>query len=360
MAIKSQTLLSDSLVTPAVQPWMTPFNSAGGSSKAQTKPPVSRRETGVQEALDIANVYRCRSASKAFLAIFGDYVIIGTCIAVSQIAHYSPHILSPWPHAIYGFAVLIISSRLRGLENLVHEASHNNLFSNPKFHSTFEFLYAFPVFRLLDDYRHSHMIHHKHLGDPNKDPDVIRLYELGLYRIRDKPIWYLFGVPLTGFLTYDSLNSLCLEFWKSPTSRRTKSVYWLTILVTLTYTRTLHLFAYYYLVSFLLILPITRYWAEASEHVGLDLRGTFGSSRNNLGWMHRWYMHPHSDGYHAVHHLHSKVPFHKLPVAHEALMKGSQEFKAQTVVSRGMGETFWQMATQKMVVKDMEGASKWE
>ncbi|KAJ7819226.1 hypothetical protein B0H13DRAFT_2378493 [Mycena leptocephala] len=50
---------------------------------------------------------------------------------------------------------LVISSRLRAFEHMVHEASHNNLFTLARAHEWFEFTYAFPVFRTL------HVEHHK-------------------------------------------------------------------------------------------------------------------------------------------------------------------------------------------------------
>lgn len=63
-------------------------------------------------------------------------------------------------------------------------------------------------------------------------------------------------------------------------------------------------------------------------------------------------MHPHNDGYHAVHHLHAQVPFHQLPRAHEALMSENDAFRTKTVVSTGFAETFRQMTSKKITVKN--------
>ncbi|KAJ3154579.1 hypothetical protein HDU89_007817 [Geranomyces variabilis] len=242
---------------------------------------------------------------------------------------------------------------MRAFENLVHEASHYNLFTSPRAHEILEFLYAFPVFRLLQDYRRSHQIHHKHLGDPTRDPDVIRIKEIGLDHLPDRFGWLLFGLPATGYLTYEYLTTTFAEFWTTASSKGSKIAYWTIVLAAVSATHAAAYFTLYYLVPLFIILPVTRYWAEASEHAALDLTGDFGNSRSNIGLAHLWFMHPHNDGYHAVHHLDARVPFHALPIAHEQLMQENAEFKAKAVVSRGFVQTFKQMRVMKMVIKDM-------
>ncbi|MCJ1273785.1 hypothetical protein MMC21_001578 [Puttea exsequens] len=311
----------------------------------------NQTSTPYRRASRIADGFRQRVASRACVAIFSNYCCIAVCIAAAESACRTAGVPRWLAVSVYLLGVLIIASRLRGFENLVHEASHNNLFPNAQLHERLEFLYAFPVFRLLQDYRRSHMMHHKHLGDPTKDPDAIRIQELGLDNLSDRPILSLIGIPLTGFLTYEYCTTTLLDFWTTPDRRRMKTAYWTSIALALYQTNSFRLFAYYYVVPLLIVLPITRYWAEASEHVGLDMTSTFGNSRSNTGFFHRWYLHPHNDGYHAVHHLQSKIPFHALPRAHQSLMVASPEFKQKTVVSRGVLETFGQMSMSKTVMK---------
>lgn len=60
------------------------------------------------------------------------------------------------------------------------------------------------------------MVRHKHLGDPSKGPDAIRIHEFGLDSLFSRPMWYLYGVPMTGFLTYDYCTTTVLEDWTTP------------------------------------------------------------------------------------------------------------------------------------------------
>lgn len=312
---------------------------------------MTSHNASAKQALAIAKTYHGRSSRKAFTAIATNYLVVATCVAVSQWAFGSFYITAYGSKSVYVLAIIIIASRMRAMENLVHEASHNNLFPHSHLHARLQFLYGFPVFRIWEDYRNSHMIHHKYLGDSRKDPDLLRLYQLGLHRLPEKPVWFLVGLPATGFLTYEYLTTTFWEFWFSSSCRRSKSAYWLAIAFAMWYTATLKQFVYYYMVPMLFILPTTRYWAEISEHLGLDLRNEFGSSRTNVGFFHQWYLNPHNDGYHAVHHLYSQVPFYLLPEAHRRLMDASDEYGTKSVISFGVLEAFHQMATNPTINK---------
>lgn len=313
-------------------------------------------DASVQQALAVAKEYRIRNSLKASVAIANNYLVSASCIAVVEWAFRTSHMSAATSYTLYLLSILIIATRMRAMENLVHEASHNNLFSSAPLHQRFQFLYAFPVFRVLEDYRRSHMAHHKHLGDPQKDPDVVRLQDLGLDRLPERPVWYLLGLPMTGYLTYEYLTTTFREFWGSPSSRVSKLVFWFAALLAVWWTATFREFAYYYLIPFLAVLPVTRYWAEIAEHLGLDLREGFGSSRTNIGFLHMWLLNPLNDGYHAAHHLCGQIPFHLLPEAHDHLMKASTAFAASSTISHGMLETFVQIATKKTLFKEVAGA----
>ncbi|KAL8899963.1 MAG: hypothetical protein Q9207_005924 [Kuettlingeria erythrocarpa] len=322
-----------------------PFVSSQPQSKA----------IAMQHALAITKTYRGRSWLWTTASIMNDYVAITAYVLLSLSASRASFISPALARLVYVLSTLLIASRLRALENLVHEASHNNLFPSTPLHERLQFLYAYPVFRLVQDYRRSHLIHHKHLGDRSKDPDIIRLYGLGLDNLPDKPFWYLCGLPMTGYLTYEYLTTTFWEFWASSSSRASKTVFWMLISVAVANMHACQNFAYYYLVPFFIILPVTRYWAEVSEHLGLDLQGDFGGSRTNVGFLHRWYLNPHNDGYHAVHHLCSQVPFYLLPQAHASLVNGSDQFARWSAISHGVWETIRQMKESETILKGADG-----
>ena len=316
-------------------------------------PKLDSTDASLQQALAVAKIYRERKSLKAAWAIATNYMVSASCVAIVESAFRTSQMPAVISYAFYYLSLLIIASRMRAMENLVHEASHSNLFSSAPLHQRSQFLYAFPVFRVLEDYRRSHMVHHKHLGNPQKDPDILRLHALGLDHLPERPVGYLLGMPMTGYLTYEYLMTTFREFWGSPSCRWSKSVFWFAVLLVVWWTDTFRIFAYYYLIPFFAVLPVTRYWAECAEHLGLDLREQFGSSRTNIGILHMWLINPLNDGYHAAHHVCGQIPFHLLPEAHDHLMKASTEYAKKTTISRGMVETFVQIATKKTIFKEV-------
>ncbi|KAK8118035.1 uncharacterized protein PG998_006316 [Apiospora kogelbergensis] len=309
-------------------------------------------------AMKVANGFRARDDGKALLAILANYAVIGTCVAVSERAWAVTSLETPalgW--AAYTAACVLIASRMRGFECLVHEASHYNLFETPATHYALQWLYSFPIFRVLEDYRQSHLTHHQRLGDATRDPDLIRIVALGLDHAPDAPIYYLLFLPLSGYIHWEYLTTTFADYWAIRAGYPNKAIFWLVVLAAaVVHAPTARLLSLYYAVPFFIILPVLRYWAEAAEHIGLDLTRKFGHSRSNLGFVHKWLMNPHNDGYHAVHHLHAQVPFHQLPSAHTALLNQNEAFAKRSAQSDGFFESMLQMARNRTIMK--RGAEK--
>ncbi|KAJ7844489.1 hypothetical protein B0H13DRAFT_2364221 [Mycena leptocephala] len=158
---------------------------------------------------------------------------------------------------IYSLVALVISSRLRAFEHMVHEASHNNLSTLARAHEWFEFTYAFPVFRTL------HVDHHKYLGDPVRDSDVIRLIDYGF--ISDTPMsasrktWLILGLPWTGWFQYEYINTLFTGFWMDSSSYPSKLIYWIAVLSAVHFSDRWTEFGWYYVIPWLGIFPIIRW-----------------------------------------------------------------------------------------------------
>ncbi|KAK0448348.1 fatty acid desaturase-domain-containing protein [Desarmillaria tabescens] len=318
-----------------------------------------------REAFAITTRHKARDNVMGALTILNNYVVFAACVWMCEYvaSHYS-NVRLWW--ATYIPAIIVISSRMRAMEHLVHEASHNNIFTNPRAHEYTEFLYAFPVFRLLKVFRTLHLEHHKYLGDPVRDADVVRLQYLGF--IGDERLsaarfsWLIFGLPFSGWLHYEYVVTLFTEFWTSPASYPWKVIYWVTVLTAVHLSNKWSGFALYYVVPWFGVLTITRYWAEVGEHLGMDMTGNFGNSRTNDGFLQRWWIHPLNDGLHAAHHLNSQVPFHKLRRAHKELMREVPAYREKNTMSNGITETFWQIYECPTVIKAVaeQGQAEWQ
>jgi fatty acid desaturase len=169
--------------------------------------------------------------------------------------------------------------------------------------------------------------------------------------------WFVFGLPLTGWFHYEYLSTLFLEFWTSPTSYPSKVIYWSVVLTTVQLYGKWPGFAMYYIVPVFGILPVTRWWAELGEHLGLDMTGNFGNSRTNDGFWQRWWIYPLNDGLHAAHHLNSQVPCYRLRRVHKELLTEIAEFRTKNQFSNGVLETFRQIIAAPTVVREGTGGT---
>ncbi|KAJ7789949.1 hypothetical protein B0H13DRAFT_2394703 [Mycena leptocephala] len=287
-----------------------------------------------KEALAISNRHKGRSNLWESLTILSNYVVIAGCIAVSEYSAKTFNRRAGW--GIYSLMALVISSRLRAFEHMVHEASHNNPFMVARAHEWFEFTYAFPVFRLLKaGIPHLDVEHHKYLGDPVRDSDVVRLIDYGF--ISDTPIsasrktWLILGLPNC-----------------SPS----KLIYWIVVLSAVYFSDRWTEFGWYYVIPWLGIFPIIRWWAELGEHVGMDMTKDFGNSRTNDGFWQRWFFYPLNDGLHAAHHLNNQVLCYRLRRAQADLMAESTAFREKNVLANGMWETYSQIYTRSTIIKE--------
>ena len=87
--------------------------------------------------------------------------IMRNWIAIISIAS-----LSIWANNffVYIVSVLFIAIFQFALgESMLHEASHNNLFTERSWHKKLEIVYGFPFFRTFHSYQKHHLDRHKYL-----------------------------------------------------------------------------------------------------------------------------------------------------------------------------------------------------
>jgi hypothetical protein len=130
-----------------------------------------------------------------------------------------------------------------------------------------------------------HVEHHKYLGDPVRDSDVVRLIDYGF--ISDTPMsasrktWLILGLPWTGWFQYEYINTLLTEFWMDISCYPSKLIYWIVVLSAVHFSDRWSEFGWYFVIPWLGIFPIIRWWAELGGHVGMDMTKNFGNSRTN-------------------------------------------------------------------------------
>jgi len=220
---------------------------------------------------------------------------------------------------------LVTAARFhRGLECLVHEASHYNWSRRRRKLNDVaaDLLAALPCFSRVSRYRPQHMVHHAYEGAPI-DPDRVRYERLAIEAIdRTSPARFARGVA-TRILPY------AWGWWRAiGTDPRTFALgaLWQGVFVFAPAAAIgglqLALFLVVnWLAAFFLLLPVIRFVGEAGEHLYLGSGTLLSSTINNEGAVHRLLFHPHNDGYHATHHLWPGVPHHRLRALHARLIR---------------------------------------
>lgn len=224
--------------------------------------------------------------------------------------------------------VLILSTRsLRGLECLIHEASHYNFIRRRRkrnLNDTITNVFCgYPVFSTVQQYRESHLNHHVYLGK-EIDPDYIRHKEMLIVHIDEKS-------KTTALMSAVKLFPVYVpSWWKAiGTNFATalKGILWHTcffLFISLSVNSiesAVVIWSLAFAIPFFVFLPFLRFVGESSEH-NYKNNEDFTIAVNtytNSGFIQKVIFHPHGDGFHTLHHLAPTIPHHKLPRLHKKL-----------------------------------------
>jgi len=257
------------------------------------------------------------------------FQIIGSCAGVLSIPLLVPGASPLLSVLLWTIGLLAIASRQRALEHLLHEASHGHLFKNQKLNKWVTFCFvAFPNFNSLEEYRTSHTVHHKSLGDDD-DPDLLHYKRL---RVDELPVpmkrfvlYYVVynGIRISYLQLEDHIRRIRGCFQESESARAYRSIFLFGVLPIAGYVLGWTNLLLIWFVPRLFVLPVIRYFGEISKHAVLIKNTNYlHMSRNRFpSFLERYLASAHNDNYHLVHHLFPGIPFYNLPRAHRVLLQ---------------------------------------
>ena len=286
------------------------------------------------------------SSLKSWL-IVGLYVL--QLLAAAILGHFLlGNGVSALEGAIVALLMLFVATRLRGLNNIIHECSHATFASDRAANTLIGKVCAALLFNSFKAYRDEHLSHHAHLGDYEQDMDLHGIRKLGLHD------------PLTfGVVARHIFTPLCLRHLRyylglncgAEDGRLFQAMKLALMAGILLVAAVAPMTAIFMLiVPFVFVFTALNYWADCMDHAGLvptedDLEG----SRNTLApHVIRWLFFPRNDCFHLVHHLFPHVPARHLEATHGALLAdelyASREnavrlMRAETLDRRGITMT---------------------
>lgn len=255
----------------------------------------------------------------------GAWVIVGGYLAAIVLSILAGALLLQMPVSGWTVAGMVglsvfIGTRLRGINNIVHECSHATFSAHRPDNLRIGRLCSSLLLGSYRDYCDEHLSHHVHLGDYEHDKDFGALQALGLHDpLTPRVLLRHVLVPLCGrHLPYYLKANLAAR-----DGRPFQILKFVLIAAAIGFTLVFPMTGLFFVLApFVLVLPTINYWTDCLDHGGL-----FGSddeldaSRNVLApaWV-RYLFFPRNDCYHLVHHLFPHVPARHLGTSHQRLL----------------------------------------
>jgi fatty acid desaturase len=253
-----------------------------------------------------------RPAIWRILAAIGfDWAIIGAAMAMAV-----------WQVWTLPISALIIGNRQRALGNLMHDAAHGCLGHRRAAELIARHLLFWPMWTSVELYRREHLAHHRLLGIPARDVDLIHCEDdLGRPWLRvlwknltDARTWASSSFAHLARQTHCELGCI-LASWSALVLLLTWLSGWAAAFE----------FAGLWLVARGTAFHAITTFREISDHVGLQPGSLIGFTRNHTARGPLAILfHPHNNGYHLTHHLNPGMPYHALRRAHALLLQWPQ------------------------------------
>ena len=232
----------------------------------------------------------------------------------------------------YPLTVIIIGARMHALTILMHDATHFRFLKNRKWNDLISnFFIMYPIFTSIEKYRANHLKHHQHLNTMH-DPDwVAKLTKREFHFPKTKSEFLL---TLSSYLLFyqgilDALWFLKRYRGAEKSTKVKSSNSFLKISFYVILFSAIHIlglwssYLLFWIAPYLTSFFMFQYIRSVAEHYGeMAHEDSLSSSRTvRPTLLEKFFIAPHSVGYHLEHHLFPGVPFYNLPRLHQLLMK---------------------------------------
>lgn len=243
--------------------------------------------------------------------------------------------ISVWTIAAMIATAAFIGTRLRGINNIVHECSHATFADERSDNVVIGRFCAAILMKSFRKYRDDHLSHHAHNGDYDHDAEFGPIAKFGLHDpITPRTILRHAFVPLTGrhLPLYTGIN-LSAEDGRVFQGLRLLLLAAMAVFLLLDPVAALA----FAILPLFYIYPTFNFWTDCLDHAGLvGAKDEIEASRNVLApAVVRLLFFPRNDSYHLVHHLFPQIPARHLHLAHEKLSRDRSYRRLSSAVRAG-------------------------
>ena len=279
------------------------------------------------------------------------WLVVGAYLgAILASVWYGNYLLALPVSASSGVLMMMISifiaTRLRGIQNIIHECCHSTFSEHWKDNGRIGRLCASLLMKSFRKYRDDHMSHHANNGDYETDADLAAIKK---FRLEDpltpQTMLRHLVTPLTGqhLRIYSGISLFGDD---SRLFAGLKIVLLALIAASFVFAPLATLI--FVIIPLFYICPTLNYWTDCLDHAGLvGADDELKASRNVLApTLVRWLFFPRNDSYHLVHHLFPQVPARHLDFVHAELCKDpsySSQPSAALATHKGMVDVLHQI-----------------
>lgn len=240
--------------------------------------------------------------------------------------------LTWWSVLLMVLTALFIGTRLRGLNNIVHECTHSSFAERREDNVTIGRFCSAVLTGCFKQYKADHLSHHAHLGDYAHDAEMAAIEKLRLHDpLTPRTILRHIMTPLLGrhLKMYSGVN-LSGEDGKLFFGMKVGLLVAIFAFAIVNPWTAL----FFVILPLFYVFPTLNFWTDCLDHAGLvGKEDELEASRNVLAPAPvRLLFFPRNDCFHLVHHLFPQVPARHLHVAHEELCK-DPEYRSQPTAS---------------------------
>lgn len=240
---------------------------------------------------------------------------------------YAPALPMPLQLLLYYLCSLFIGTRMRALGNIVHECAHFAFVPSKYGNILIGKLLCAIEFSNFEVYQRSHFLHHRHLGNPQKDGDMQSYLKIAAHLPLSQPKkWRRYFVCLC---TFNPVN-LVYMFKKSfsPLSQKmwfnVFQILYMGMLLFLVFYFGIEFFFIFYIFPLLFTYQQIKIFSDLCDHdmvyFNKDIQNRTCNHIFRIPFL-NWFFFPRNDAYHLVHHLYPSLPTRYFKAKHHYLLK---------------------------------------